>query len=131
MAKKKPMNQFKPGECGNPNGRPPLPEHVRKIKALNSKLFVEIANEYLFLTPNQLDHLIERDDLPAINVAMARFISQCAANGSFYDLNRLLDRLVGPVKQVAEVSTMKPFIYRDLDGGQIVMGYKEQEEEED
>lgn len=76
-------HQFKPGQSGNPNGRP------KKIPELD-KLLAEVLGE-------------EKDGITAAEAILKRLRQQAAA-GNIRAAEVLLDRAYGKAKQSVEVS---------------------------
>jgi hypothetical protein len=95
---------FKPGETGNPNGRPPVPADLREARSLNKVELERILNKYVFLPLAEIKAELERPGTPALEVIIGKVIAEAIRHGDERRLAFLLERLVGPVKRVHEHS---------------------------
>ena len=100
--------QFKKGESGNPNGRPPKLLNAI-LKDLKSKGYKEIkadnvkeAYQWLLALPlNELKDIVEDEDQPILlNIVAGEMLSK---NGAFM-LEKVLDRAQGKAVQRQEVT---------------------------
>jgi len=90
---------WKPGESGNPSGRPPLPEHLKGVKKMNKHQFESILNKYIHLSLNELIELLKGGDLPAIEAMVVKVLTEAVRKGDEKRLNFVLDRLIGKVQE--------------------------------
>lgn len=102
---------FKPGESGNPDGRPKLPEDIKEARKLNKIELERILNEYMHMPLKDIQARANLPDTPAFEVLLAKIIAEGIKKGDEKRLGFLLDRVVGPVK--AKLS---------LDGGEDEKG---------
>jgi hypothetical protein len=107
-------HQFKPGQSGNPGGKPKYLLTADKIKTLISK--------YMDMNKEQLQVAIQASTTPAIELAIASTIAQCIKAGDYSRLEALLQRSIGRVKDQLEISTPKPYIIERLNGTQVELG---------
>lgn len=93
-----PKNLWKPGQSGNPSGRP-------------KKLLTRDHVEHHFstmaaLSTSELEILCKDPKEPALRVMIARVIIEAIKAGDYSRLNFLLDRSIGKVKDVAEITNI-------------------------
>jgi len=123
MPRKPPADkQFKPGQSGNPGGRPKLPEDVKEARQLNRVEFERIVNRHLWMTKAQLQEAIKDPAAPLIETMVGTLIAKAIQAGDHIRLEFILCRLIGKVQERIEISTPEPFILRKLSGEEIVMG---------
>ncbi len=108
---------FKPGESGNPDGRPPMPPAVKALRKLTVEKLEEIADLILDGNRTQLTAIAASHTDSAIRVAYARAALNAMAKGELDTLELILARLVGKVKERMEASvdatvTAKPHVPR-------------------
>lgn len=89
---------FQPGQSGNPNGRPRLPEDLKAARRLNKVELDRILNEYLHMSLNEIKERASNPDTPALEVMVAKVVAEAIKRGDEKRLGFILDRLVGPVK---------------------------------
>jgi hypothetical protein len=88
---------FKPGESGNPNGRPPLPADLKATRDMDQVEFERLARGLMRLTKAHLNELLKSPDTPAQVVMLARIIRSAMWSGDQKRLDFLMNRLVGRV----------------------------------
>lgn len=93
--------KFKPGECGNPNGRPKVAEDVRQLMKEKSD---EYRRKFLHWCDAPIDDIIKcKADWPV--TGMDRMITSAlvkAFNGDSKAFNAILDRILGKAVQPLE-----------------------------
>lgn len=95
---------FKPGQSGNPNGRPPLPADLREARALNKVELERVLNKFLFLSQDEIKAMAKNPEAPALEVAVAKVVEMAITHGDDRRLDFLITRLVGNVPKVHEHS---------------------------
>jgi Family of unknown function (DUF5681) len=96
-------NQYKPGQSGNPGGRPKLPEHLRLIKAFTAEEIQRIIAKHGRST---LDNILKIKDDPkaaVIDRIFARMFHDSFFSREGEALNAIkfiLDRSIGKVPDV-------------------------------
>jgi hypothetical protein len=108
-------SQFKPGQSGNPKGRPALPEDLRQAKALNKVELTRELNALIHMTKPELEAVLESPESTMIRRMAARVIQESDSAGDEKRLGFLLDRLVGKVKDELALELPRPTIIRYKD----------------
>jgi len=99
MIKNEELNQFKPGESGNPNGRPR--KYTSLLKTQGYKLS-EINDAIQVLIQMNLDELKEvgnNKNATILEMTVARALVKSLGNGSLYSIETLLSRVYGKPKE--------------------------------
>ena len=96
--------KFKPGQSGNPGGRPKLPEDIKEARKLNKVEFERILNKYIHMTGPEIKAVMKDPGTPALDMMILRLIRSAARIGSLATLDFVLDRLIGKVAEPVELS---------------------------
>lgn len=104
MAKK---GTFKPGQSGNPNGRPKLTEEQKAVRKITNESLEDIADLILNHDKPALISLANSLTEPAIRVIYAKAAVNAMTKGDVGTLETILNRLVGPVKAKLQLSNDK------------------------
>ncbi len=91
---------WKPGQSGNPSGRPKLPEHLRAIASLTQDEVTKLVSKYARMTRDELQAAVSSTTTPMLEISIASIFAQAAKHGDFSRLAFLLDRAIGKVKDV-------------------------------
>ena len=95
---------WKKGESGNPNGRPPLPPEVKAIRALTHAEIKEIGELILSCRQEDLERIVGDGEETVLRRWMAKVAARGASEGDMMKLNALLDRIVGSTPKELKVS---------------------------
>lgn len=132
VEKKNPLDNlkpWKPGESGNPDGRPPVPEEIKKIRNLTKNEIKEVGSILLKGREDELVLLVKDPETPVLRKWMANVALKALERGDMMTLNALLDRLVGRVKEEIDLNVIpKPFIIERKDGTEVELGARAVEE---
>jgi hypothetical protein len=96
--------KWKPGQTGNPNGRPPLPKDVKELKKLTQIELEKALNEMLYLNKEQLAQVNKDPESTMLQRLIASIITFGVNKGDHQRLSFLIERLVGKVKDTVELS---------------------------
>ena len=104
MANEKRGIPFEPGKSGNPKGRPPLPDDVKEARKLTKIEFERIANKYIHMTRAELKVAAKEPEATAMDRMVIKIIVDAVKFGKIYNIEFLLDRLVGKVIEKRELT---------------------------
>lgn len=90
---------FQPGESGNPNGRPPIPEEIKKARLLNKVHVEELLNKFLNWPLQDLVTFSQKKESPVLELLVARILLEAIKKGDQVRLEFLFQRLIGKVKE--------------------------------
>ena len=98
------INQFKPGESGNPNGRPRkyvslLKEQGYKLSEINDSLMALLSMDL-----NELKEVFENPKATVLEKAVAGAIRKSIEKGSLYNIETIITRAMGKPKEQTEHS---------------------------
>ena len=91
-----------PGQSGNPAGRPRISEELRGIKTLKLDDVRAMCGKYARMTIEQLSAACDDPDTPVMELVVARSLQKAVVEGDMKQLNYVLDRAVGKVKELPE-----------------------------
>lgn len=97
MPKKPPPvhSRFKPGQSGNPLGRPKLPESLSFIREMTVDEIKRTLAKYMRMTRAELQVAIQDAATPAFDLMVASGIAQGIKTGDYSKISFLLDRTIG------------------------------------
>lgn len=95
MGTKKNATSFKPGQSGNPKGKPRLPDEIKAARQVSQIEIEKIINHVAYLKESDLKSLIKDDDTPAMVKGMAKVVEKLVKYGDLWAANFLLDRMIG------------------------------------
>lgn len=123
--------RFKKGQSGNPNGRPRIPEDLKMARRLNKLELEKLLNQFLFMTPPEMEERVKSADVTAIEAMIGSIIIKAVKDGDQQRLNFILERLIGKVKDQIDLTVVKPFIIKRPSGEIVEMGVEAQIEGQD
>lgn len=104
LGKKTGGRDFQPGQSGNPAGRVKLPPEIKEARKYNKLEVERILSDYMDKSPAEIDLALNRQDLPAIEIIVAKIVHQAMKRGDQFRFDFLLNRLIGKVKDQVEHS---------------------------
>lgn len=95
---------IQPGEVRNPNGRPKVPEYLKKAKKMNKVLLDKYLNKYINMNMTGLRRALEdskkvTSEVSAMEVMIIRVVMEAVRKGDHKILDFVLNRTVGKVKE--------------------------------
>lgn len=113
---------WKPGESGNLNGRPKIPDEIKEARKLNRITFERISNKYIWMTEAEIKAARKDPGTPMVDQAVISLLLKGISAGCHLRLNFILDRLIGKIKDEVEVNVYpKPLIIKRMDGSEVIL----------
>lgn len=130
--KKSGGKNWKPGQSGNPNGRPLLPGDIKESRKFNAIEATRIITRYLCMTALEIAAAVENPNTTAMELVLAKVIVEAGKTGDYQRLNFLFDRTIGKVSDKLKVTLPKPTVIKliDEDAAVVVGSYQDDEDDE-
>ncbi len=119
MANPNPKHKFSKGNKANPHGRPKLTPEEQAIRKLTKAEVVEITSLILKGDRTELEGLVKAMGTPIFQAMIASVSVKIIKTGDMDALDKLLNRLIGKVKEEVEVSGegLRPVFLKFEDNG--------------
>lgn len=124
------LKPFKPGQSGNPGGRPKVPPDLKKARELNKNAIAKIILDQLNMTISELTKISKATDKPAMEVLAATLVVFARKYGDFSRINFLLDRSIGKVTETIKHQLPTPTLVKLTDGDAYLLGAEDNEQGE-
>lgn len=95
------LKPFPKGVSGNPAGRKPFSEDLKRVKEIDAREFKRRASKYLRMTVSELNVIETDTNTEAIDLIIISIIQKAGRSGDWMRMNFLLDRLIGKVSEKA------------------------------
>jgi Family of unknown function (DUF5681) len=95
---------FKPGQSGNPKGRPVFSPESKEIRALSHQSVAEMGSMVLKGDIEGIQAIAKDTKATVLKVWMASIIVKAINRGDVTVLNAFLDRVVGKVKERVQIT---------------------------
>lgn len=118
---------FKPGQSGNPSGKPKMPEELQKANKLSAKKFIEYVNRYINMDREDIKEDMKRPEATMLELLVAGMISRAVSQQDPVRANFILDRTIGKVIDRMQIDVeviAKPMIIHRIDGSEVELGHK-------
>lgn len=90
--------KWKKGQSGNPKGRTPISEEMKKAKRLNQAQFALSVNKLMYMSLDQLaDTIKDTKNTSVIDGLIARILYKGLTDSSRAELNYFIERFCGKV----------------------------------
>lgn len=117
---------YKPGESGNPAGKPAMPPEQKAFRNLTVKTFLELAQKYQHASREELKRVAEDQSTPAIELILVSWIRQAFQDHKAAEA--YLSRLIGKVPDKVEMQgTLSQAIYKAPDGNMTAFNIDSEE----
>lgn len=90
-------HHFKPGQSGNPHGRPPLNPIQKALKNLTIATYREVIEVVMTGNIDNLKAMIIDPNTPALQVGIARSFIKAIDAGDYGVIERIAERIVGKI----------------------------------
>lgn len=97
--------KFKPGQSGNPNGRPPLTKEQKALRSLTLKSYREVIEMVLTGNLEELKEFAQHKDTPVIQVGVATALLKAIKNGDASVLEMFAARIIGKIPEVIHLDS--------------------------
>jgi hypothetical protein len=94
--------RFKPGQSGNPGGKPKVSKELAAITSFNDAEMRKIISKYFRMDRPGLIEAGNSETLSSIELVIARALYEAARKGDLSKIMPLIERVCGRVKIVAE-----------------------------
>lgn len=97
--------QWKPGQTGNPNGRPPLNPIQRALKNLTVQTYREVIEAVCTGNLDRLREMVEDPTTSALQVGVATAFMKAIKAGDYAVIERIAERIVGKIPDELNVTS--------------------------
>lgn len=108
IGKKTGGRDFKPGQSGNPKGRPPVPPDLLAARKVNQFEFERIVNRLLFMSRAELLRVAKDPETPALECMLAKHVRIAAITGDWRRIEAICGRTIGKVDTRVKVGEPPP-----------------------
>lgn len=95
---------FKPGQSGNPKGRPKLAPEIKAIREADSEEIILLLHEFLSQPYQETLKDYQSRTGTTFEQMVSGLIVRCVDHGDSRALETILDRLVGPITKTFDVT---------------------------
>lgn len=88
---------WRPGQSGNPSGKPKLPEELRGIHSLTQLEVNKLVSKYARMTKEEILVVIKDSNTPMLELCIARIYTRASKFGDYSRLAFLMDRALGKI----------------------------------
>lgn len=125
--RKAPKSAFKPGESGNPSGRPALSQIEKDTKRMTRDQYASIQQVVMTKTKEELIEIVARG-LPFEEELFILHVLELGEKPNMIAYDKYLDRRIGKVKEEIDVRGIRPTIIERRDGSEFILDVEEKEE---
>jgi hypothetical protein len=117
------MPQWKPGQSGNPKGRPKyiLPDYVKDAALLNRPVVERFFAAYMAMSLYELETKLKDKNLTVLEMMVGRLCLEAMKSGDQSRFDFVLNRTIGKVMDRVEHTVVKPMLIERPSGEQILL----------
>lgn len=108
-----PKKLFKPGQSGNPSGRPKLPRDILEAKQMNTIEFTRLMNRFMSMSREQLSDFTKNPAATTLELLISSIVAKAITNGDHQRAEFLITRLVGKVADQVNSAGMIKIVIED------------------
>jgi len=111
------LKPFKPGQSGNPNGRPKTADDIRKASALTNEEFLRITNRFLLMTRDEIQAALQNPKASMLELLIGGIIAKATKEQDHQRATFLLDRTIGraPIELTTTLVERREEVQRIID----------------
>jgi len=111
------LKPFKPGQSGNPNGRPKTADDIRKASALTNEEFLRITNRFLLMTRDEIQVALQNPKASMLELLIGGIIAKATKEQDHQRATFLLDRTIGraPIELTTTLVERREEVQRIID----------------
>ena len=83
-----------PGQSGNPNGRPKLPDEIKEARKISVEKIIEMFSKYLLMTEEDFKK-VDRTNLTMLEVWFLKNVDYAISKRDHHVFDKILDRVIG------------------------------------
>lgn len=119
-------SQFKPGQSGNPSGKPKDPIRAA-LRNLTIKEYRDVIELAMVSNLQALQDLIKDPNTSAVQVGVGTAMIKAIKNGDINVIERLAERLVGKIPDKLEVTSNNKSVVTNIDQAKLAEAIKQLE----
>ncbi len=100
------LRPYKPGQSGNPNGRPAIPEDVLAARKLTDNELIRVLNKFLNMTKPELYAYMKKEDASMMELTVGSIVLKAYTGSDHQRLDFLLTRMIGKPKESIQEHTL-------------------------
>jgi hypothetical protein len=94
---RKNLKPFKPGQSGNPSGRPKMAPDVRKAQQVTSEEFIRVSSEFLLMDRAKIQQRLQNPEASMLELLIGGIVAKAAKDHDHHRAEFLLNRTIGKV----------------------------------
>lgn len=105
LPEKMKATQFKPGQTGNPNGRPPLTKGQRVLRDLTLPIYTDVLKAVLMGNLTEIKAMITDPESPGIRIGVATAFLKAIKDGDYAVIERIAERIIGKIPDTLNITS--------------------------
>lgn len=125
-----PETRFKPGNPGGP-GQPKIDPEVKRIRKFTAQELEELITTLLALTDEERIAVLKDPKASTIKKCIASVLTKAGEQGNMSQLDMVLNRVIGKVKEKIEHEGLQPSILVRRNGDIVEFSLTKKQDEEE